>query len=123
MGSAAKAASDGPMSFKTVTIDFDNDYQKIFPTLKGVSSGSGDSYVADGDIPAEGITSEIVDGVCILIAPDADAKTPSRIWASSPRLRMYSGSFAVMPTTGEVIKKIEPSRGRSWFRPSKRQSP
>ena len=94
-------------TIKTVTLDFDNDYAKLFPTLKGVSSGSGDSYVADGDIPAEGITSEIVDGVCILIAPDADAKTPSRIWASSPRLRMYSGSFAVMPTTGEVIKKIE----------------
>ena len=94
-------------ALKTVTLDFDNDYAKLFPTLKGVSSGSGDSYVADGDIPAEGIRSEIVDGVCILIAPDADAKTPSRIWASSPRLRMYSGSFAVMPTTGEVIKKIE----------------
>jgi len=94
-------------ALKTVTLDFDNDYAKLFPTLKGVSSGSGDSYVADGDIPAEGIRSEIVDGVCILIAPDAEAKTPSRIWASSPRLRMYSGSFAVMPTTGEVIKKIE----------------
>lgn len=94
-------------ALKTVTLDFDNDYAKLFPTLKGVSSGSGDSYVADGDIPADGITSEIVDGVCILIAPDADAKTPSRIWTSSPRLRMYSGSFVVMPTTGEVIKKIE----------------
>ena len=48
-------------TIKTVTLDFDNDYAKLFPTLKGVSSGSGDSYVADGDIPAEGITSEIVE--------------------------------------------------------------
>ena len=94
-------------ALKTVTIDFDNDYQTIFPTLKGVSSGSGDSYVADGDIPAEGITSAEIDGINVIVAPDAEAKTPSRIWGTSPRLRMYSGSFVVMSVGGYAIKKIE----------------
>ena len=90
-------------ALKTVTIDFDNDYQTIFPTITGVSSSDSNA----GDIPADGVMSANINGVVIAIAPDADAKTPSRIWSSSPRLRMYSGSFAVMPTTGEVIKKIE----------------
>ena len=50
---------------KTVTIDFDNDYQKLFPTLKGVSSGSGDNYVADGDF-TEPTTSTQIDGVDVI---------------------------------------------------------
>ena len=74
---------------KTVTFDFDNDYQKLFPALKGVSSGSGDSYVADGDF-TEATTSTPVDGVMDIVAPAEDAATPSRIWSGSPRLRMYS---------------------------------
>ena len=90
---------------KTVTIDFDNDYQTLFPTLKGVSSGSGDSYVADGDF-TEATTSTPVDGVMVIVAPAEDAANPSRIWTSSPRLRMYSGSFTVL-STGLPITKIE----------------
>ena len=90
---------------KTVTIDFDNDYQTLFPTLAGVSSGSNDNYVADGDFT--GITTSTpVDGVMVAIAPDEDAKTPSRIWGTAPRLRMYSGAFTVV-STGEPITKIE----------------
>jgi hypothetical protein len=88
-----------------VTIDFDNDYQTLFPTLKGVSSGSGDSYVADGDF-TEATTSTPVDGVMVIVAPAEDAANPSRIWTSSPRLRMYSGSFTVL-STGLPITKIE----------------
>ena len=90
---------------KTVTIDFDNDYQKLFPTLKGVSSGSGDNYVADGDF-TEATTSTPVDGVMVIVAPAEDAATPSRIWSGSPRLRMYSGAFTVL-STGLPITKIE----------------
>ena len=90
---------------KTVTIDFDNDYQKLFPTLKGVSSGSGDNYVADGDF-TEPTTSTPVDGVMVIVAPAEDAATPSRIWSGSPRLRMYSGAFTVL-STGLPITKIE----------------
>lgn len=90
---------------KTVTIDFDNDYQTLFPTLKGVSSGSGDSYVGDGDF-TEATTSTPVDGVMVIVAPAEDASNPSRIWASSPRLRMYSGTFTVL-SSGLPITKIE----------------
>jgi len=90
---------------KTVTIDFDNDYQKLFPTLKGVSSGTGDNYVSDGDF-TETTTSTSVDGVMVIVAPAEDAKTPSRIWSGNPRLRMYSGAFTVL-STGLPITKIE----------------
>lgn len=88
---------------KTVTFDFDNDYQKLFPILKGVSSGSGDSYVADGDF-TEPTTSTQIDGVDVRVAPVEDAKTPSRIWKSSPRLRMYSGVFTVTSLEGPITK-------------------
>ena len=87
------------MAQTTVTIDFDNDYQTLFPTLPGVSSN--DSH--DGDFTAA-TTSTPVGGVMVLIAPDEEAKTPSRIWSSAPRLRMYSGMFTVI---GNGITKIE----------------
>ena len=97
---------------KTVTIDFDNDYQTLFPTLKGVSSGSGDTYVADGDF-TEPTTSTPVDGVMVIVAPAEDAATPSRIWSGSPRLRMYSGAFTVL-STGLPITKIEFNAGSKF---------
>jgi len=86
---------------KTVTIDFDNDYQKLFPTLTGVSSS--DSQAGDFTEPT---TSTPVDGVMVIVAPAEDAATPSRIWSGSPRLRMYSGAFTVL-STGLPITKIE----------------
>ena len=86
---------------KTVTIDFDNDYQTLFPTLKGVSSS--DSQAGDFTEPT---TSTPVDGVMVIVAPAEDAATPSRIWSGSPRLRMYSGAFTVL-STGLPITKIE----------------
>ena len=97
---------------KTVTIDFDNDYQTLFPNLKGVSSGSGDTYVSDGDF-TEATTSTPVDGVMVIVAPAEDAKNPSRIWSGSPRLRMYSGSFTVL-STGLPITKIEFNAGSKF---------
>lgn len=87
---------------RTVTLDFDNDYQKLFPTLAGVSSGSD---VHDGDF-TETTMSSNVDGVTVMVSPEEDAKTPSRIWSASPRLRMYSGAF-IVTSTAEVITKIE----------------
>lgn len=87
---------------RTVTLDFDNDYQKLFPTLAGVSSGSD---VHDGDF-TETTMSSNVDGVMVMVTPEEDAKTPSRIWSASPRLRMYSGAF-IVTSTAEVITKIE----------------
>lgn len=87
---------------KTVTIDFDNDYQTLFPNLAGVSSSDSQ----DGDFT--GVTSStLVDGVVMVaIDPDEEASTPSRIWTSSPRLRMYSGTFTVI-SLGLPITKIE----------------
>lgn len=87
---------------RTVTLDFDNDYQQLFPTLAGVSSGSD---VHDGDF-TEVTMSSNVDGVTVMVSPEEDAKTPSRIWSASPRLRMYSGAF-IVTSTAEVITKIE----------------
>ena len=91
---------------KTVTFDFDNDYQMLFPTLTGVSSGSGDNYVGDGDFKSITMSTP-VEGVMVTIAPDEEATNPSRIWTSAPRLRMYSGSFTVVSMLGTPITKIE----------------
>ena len=91
---------------KTVTFDFDNDYQMLFPTLTGVSSGSGDNYVGDGDFKSITMSTP-VEGVMVTIAPDEEATNPSRIWTSAPRLRMYSGSFTVVSMVGTPITKIE----------------
>ena len=90
---------------KTVTLDFDNDYKTLFPTLTGTSSGSNENYVSDGDF-TEATVSAPVGGVMVALSPDEDAKNPDRIWTSSPRLRMYSGMFTVM-SVGEKITKIE----------------
>ena len=86
---------------RTVTLDFDNDYQQLFPTLAGVSSNESH----DGDF-TEMTMSSNVDGVTVMVSPEEDAKTPSRIWSASPRLRMYSGAF-IVTSTAEVITKIE----------------
>ena len=88
---------------RTVTIDFDNDYQKIFPTLTGVSSSDSNA----GDFTENTYSAEI-DGVTIGVSAAAEGVTnPNRIWTSSPRLRMYSGILVVACTLGDIIEKIE----------------
>ena len=88
---------------RTVTIDFDNDYQKIFPTLTGVSSSDSNA----GDFTENTYSAEI-DGVTIGVSAAAEGVTnPNRIWTSSPRLRMYSGILVVACTSGDIIEKIE----------------
>ncbi|MBQ9637195.1 MAG: chitobiase/beta-hexosaminidase C-terminal domain-containing protein [Prevotella sp.] len=89
----------GSLFAQQVTLDFDNDYATLFPTIAGTSSN--DSH--DGDFTAT-TTSTAVSGVTVTVAPADDAKTPSRIWSSAPRLRMYSGTFTV---SGKDITKIE----------------
>lgn len=89
-----------------VTFDFDNDYATLFPTLKGVSSSTSE----DGNF-TEATTSAAVEGFTVTVAPAADAKTPSRIWSSAPRLRMYSGTFTV---SGKGIKRIEFTNGSNF---------
>ena len=88
---------------RTVTIDFDNDYQTIFPTLTGVSSSDSNA----GDFTENTYSAEI-DGVTIGVSAAAEGVTnPNRIWTSSPRLRMYSGILVVACTSGDIIEKIE----------------
>lgn len=88
-----------------VKFDFDNDYLKYFPELPGVSSGSNATYVADGELNSDAVVT--IDGVTITIkASAADATTRNRIWASSPRLRMYNESFTIS-AAGHKITKIE----------------
>ena len=91
----------GTYAKRTVTIDFDNDYQKIFPTLTGVSSSDSNA----GDF-TEATYSDNIDGIMLGISP-AEEGTPSRIWSTSPRLRLYSGGLAVAAVNGEFIEKIE----------------
>lgn len=87
-----------------VTIDFDADYQTLFPTITGVSSGSGTNYVADGEFNAT-TTSTAVSGVTVTVtASDPEASTRNRIWASSPRLRMYDGTLTITATKN--FKKV-----------------
>lgn len=88
-----------------VKFDFDNDYLKYFPELPGVSSGSNATYVADGELNSDAVVT--IDGVTITIkASAADATTRNRIWATSPRLRMYNESFTIA-AAGHKITKIE----------------
>ena len=86
-----------------VTINFDNDYATLFPTLPGVSSAStGAEASSDGDF-TETLTSTPVNGVTVTVSVADEGKTPNRIWNSSARLRMYSGTFTV---NGTDITKI-----------------
>ncbi|MBR6320397.1 MAG: leucine-rich repeat protein [Prevotella sp.] len=95
---------DDPVTdIKTVTINFDDDYATLFPTITGLSSGSGVNAVTDGDI-TETVTSTEVSGITVTVSAADEGVTPNRIWATSPRLRMYSGTFTVRGTN---ITKIE----------------
>ena len=76
-----------------VTLNFDDDYATLFPTIAGVSSSDSN----EGDFTGA-TTSASVQGVTVTVTPAEDAQTPSRIWSSSARLRMYSGTFTVSGT-------------------------
>ncbi len=96
----------GLVSAQTVVFDFDNNYQTYFPNVKGVSSGTGASYVADGELNEDGVVT--VDGVTVTVQASAtDAPTRNRIWASSPRLRMYNGNLTVAAPAGSKVTALE----------------
>lgn len=96
----------GSVFAEEVTINFDNDYATLFPTLPGVSCSAnkeaGVEASSDGDF-TETTTSTAVSGVTVTVSAAEEGKTPNRIWNASPRLRMYSGTFTV---TGTDITKI-----------------
>lgn len=90
-----------------VEINFDENYATLFPTITGVSSN--DSH--DGDI-TEATTSTAVNGFTVTVsAKDEGVGNANRIWATSPRLRMYSGTFSV---SGANITQIEFEAGSNF---------
>ena len=97
------------MAQKTVTLDFNEDIATLFPTITSYSSGSGGTYVADGEFN-ETTTSTAVDGVTVTVtASAADASTRNRLWATNPRLRMYDGQITFATAEG-CITNMEITR-------------
>lgn len=88
------------VSFGQTIFNFDNDYKTLFPDLPGVSSSNS----KDGDIKKA--TTCIVDGIKITISNKASGNNENRIWESSPRLRVYTGTITVEAPEGKKMSKI-----------------
>lgn len=91
------------VGFAQTTFDFDKDYKTLFPNLPGVSSSTGSN---DGDFNEA--TTCTVDGIAVTVSAKEEGNPPAnRIWTSSPRLRMYSGTFTIQAPEGKQITKID----------------
>ena len=88
------------VSFAQTVFDFDKDYKTLFPNLKGVSSSSSH----EGDFKEA--TTCTVDGIKVTISKKASGNNENRIWSSSPRLRMYSGTMTIEAPEGKKISDI-----------------
>ena len=90
------------VGFAQTTFDFDKDYKTLFPDLPGVSTT--DSH--DGDFNKA--TTCTVDGIAVTVSAKEEGNpNDNRIWTSSPRLRMYSGTLTIQAPEGKQISKIE----------------
>lgn len=94
------------VSFGQTLFDFDKDYKTLFPNLKGVSSSSSKA----GDFTEA--TTCTVDGIKVTISKKASGSNENRIWASSPRLRMYSGTMTIEAPEGKKISGITFTLGK-----------
>lgn len=94
------------VSFAQTVFDFDKDYKTLFPTLSGVSSSTSH----DGDFTEA--TTCTVDGIKVTISKKASGSNENRIWASSPRLRMYSGTMTIEAPEGKKISDISFELGK-----------
>lgn len=94
------------LSFGQTLFDFDNDYKTLFPNLPGVSSSSSKA----GDFTEA--TTCTVDGIKVTISKKASGSNENRIWASSPRLRMYSGTMTIEAPEGKKISGITFTLGK-----------
>ena len=91
------------VGFAQTTFDFDKDYKTLFPNLPGVSSSTGSN---DGDFNKA--TTCTVDGIAVTVSAKEEGNSnDNRIWTSSPRLRMYSGTFTIQAPEGKQITKID----------------
>ena len=90
------------VGFAQTTFDFDNDYKTLFPSLPGVSSMESN----EGDFNEA--TTCTVDGIAVTVSAKEEGNpNANRIWTSSARLRMYSGTLTVQAPEGKQISKIE----------------
>ena len=90
------------VGFAQTTFDFDNDYKTLFPGLPGVSSKESN----EGDFNEA--TTCTVDGIAVTVSAKEEGNpNANRIWTSSPRLRMYSGTFTIQAPEGKQITKID----------------
>ena len=87
-------------SFGQTIFNFDKDYKTLFPDLPGVSSS--DSH--EGDFTKA--TTCTVDGIKVTISKKTSGNNENRIWTSSPRLRMYSGTMTIEAPEGKKISDI-----------------
>lgn len=87
-------------SFGQTVVNFDNDYKTLFPDLPGVSSSTSH----EGDFTKA--TTCTVDGIKVTISKKTFGNNENRIWASSPRLRVYSGTITVEAPEGKKMSKI-----------------
>ena len=94
------------VSFAQTLFDFDKDYKTLFPNLPGVSSSSSKA----GDFTEA--TTCTVDGIKVTISKKASGSNENRIWASSPRLRMYSGTMTIEAPEGKKISGITFTLGK-----------
>ena len=77
----------------------------------GVSSGSGATYVGDGDITTD--TLIVGDGVNIIVTPSTTS-TPNRFW-SDKTLRLYGGTMTFEAAEGLAITSISMTLNSSNF--------
>ena len=90
------------VGFAQTTFDFDNDYKTLFPSLPGVSSTTSN----EGDFNEAATCT--VDGIAVTVSAKEEGNpNANRIWTSSARLRMYSGTLTVQAPEGKQISKIE----------------
>ena len=90
------------VGFAQTTFDFDNDYKTLFPDLPGVSTTESH----DGDFNKA--TTCTVDGIAVTVSAKEEGNpNDNRIWTSSARLRMYSGTLTIQAPESKQISKIE----------------
>ena len=90
-----------------VTFDFDKDYKTLFPELTGTSSSTSH----DGDITKTMTCT--TNGISVAVsAKTPGSSTDNRIWSSSPRLRMYSGTLTIQAPADKKIASIDIINGK-----------
>ena len=92
-----------------VTFDFDKDYKTLFPELTGTSSSTSH----DGDITKTMTCT--TNGISVAVsAKTPGSPTDNRIWSSSPRLRMYSGTLTIQAPADKKIASIDIIINGKW---------